>query len=163
MTEKDKSTKDIKDKSSKIIKDKDVKKDKSKDKDKEQGKSSKSNKLKIKEKSENMEEDNLLKEVEANIKVFEQCDGCYAHACEIYCSSCEMVLYKACEEQIQIIPSNQNHERFPLNNLKHVKKQCYHHKTNLQYYCESCDEPVCKDSTIQGSHNTKLHKIVYVI
>lgn len=160
---KDKSSKDIKDKSSKTIKDKDAKKDKSKDKDKKHEKSSKSNKVKTKEKSENLEEANISKEIDKSEKVYEQCDGCYSHTGEIYCSSCEMVLCNACEEQIHIIPSNQNHERFPLNNLKHVKKQCYHHKSSLQFYCESCDEPVCKECTIQGPHNTKLHKVVNVI
>lgn len=95
--------------------------------------------------------------------IYDKCDGCFGANGEKYCIDCELVLCKACEDQIHILPSNQVHERFELGLLKHIKKKCYHHKKSLQSYCESCDEPICEDCIVQGPHNNKLHKTTNII
>jgi len=36
---------------------------------------------------------------------------------------------------------------------------CYHHNNQLNFYCESCEEPICHDCRLIGPHNNKLHNI----
>ncbi|EGR29141.1 hypothetical protein IMG5_162440 [Ichthyophthirius multifiliis] len=38
-------------------------------------------------------------------------------------------------------------------------KFCVHHSSELVYYCESCEEPICRNCTKLGPHNNQLHRI----
>ncbi|KAL4468003.1 hypothetical protein ABPG72_015873 [Tetrahymena utriculariae] len=38
-------------------------------------------------------------------------------------------------------------------------KICVHHGTDLVYFCESCEEPICRNCTKLGPHNNQLHRI----
>ncbi|CAD8199098.1 unnamed protein product [Paramecium octaurelia] len=39
------------------------------------------------------------------------------------------------------------------------QKNCVHHNRELTYFCESCEEPICKLCTTLGPHNYTLHRI----
>jgi hypothetical protein len=32
-------------------------------------------------------------------------------------------------------------------------KNCVHHELSLNLFCESCEEPICRQCTILGPHN----------
>ena len=47
-----------------------------------------------------------------------------------------------------------------MNDINKTKKLCYHHQLNLEFFCESCDETICKQCQIIGPHNTNYHRII---
>jgi palmitoyltransferase len=47
-----------------------------------------------------------------------------------------------------------------LNEIVKMKKLCYHHQSKLEFFCESCDEAICKQCQIIGPHNTNYHRII---
>lgn len=38
-------------------------------------------------------------------------------------------------------------------------RHCIHHNVPFQYFCETCEEPICQQCTVLGPHNTQLHRI----
>ena len=42
-------------------------------------------------------------------------------------------------------------------------KTCFlHNNEQIQYFCESCEEPICQKCQMIGPHNNKLHKIISI-
>ena len=89
-----------------------------------------------------------------------KCDGCYENDSVCFCKECKKYLCNICDNQIHIIPANSNHLRVNLNDINKTKKLCYHHQLNLEFFCESCDETICKQCQIIGPHNTNYHRII---
>ena len=89
-----------------------------------------------------------------------KCDGCFENDSVFFCKECKKYLCNICDNQIHIIPANSNHLRVNTNEINKTKKLCYHHQLNLEYFCESCDEPICKQCQIIGPHNTNYHRII---
>ena len=93
-----------------------------------------------------------------------KCDGCYEGEAICYCVQCGQYLCKICDEQIHIIPANNNHQKKPINFMNFFQKNCYLHKDQiLKLFCESCEEPICQECHMIGPHNNKLHKIVNIV
>lgn len=40
-----------------------------------------------------------------------------------------------------------------------VGKHCIQHQSELVYFCESCEEPICSLCTTLGPHNNQLHRV----
>ena len=91
-----------------------------------------------------------------------KCDGCFENEAVCYCKECKKYLCNICDIQIHIIPVNSNHLRVSLNDIIKMKKLCYHHQSNLEFFCESCDEAICKQCQIIGPHNTNYHRIIQI-
>ena len=91
-----------------------------------------------------------------------KCDGCFENDSVCYCKECKKYLCQICDNQIHIIPVNTNHFRASLNDIIKMKKLCYHHQSNLEFFCESCDEAICKQCQIIGPHNTNYHRIIQI-
>ncbi len=91
-----------------------------------------------------------------------KCDGCFENDAVCYCKECKKYLCGMCDNQIHIIPVNSNHLRVDLNDIIKMKKLCYHHQSNLEFFCESCDEAICKQCQIIGPHNTNYHRIIQI-
>lgn len=91
-----------------------------------------------------------------------KCDGCFENDSVCYCKECKKYLCQLCDNQIHIIPVNSNHLRVSLNDIIKMKKLCYHHQLNLELFCESCDEAICKQCQIIGPHNTNYHRIIQI-
>ena len=91
-----------------------------------------------------------------------KCDGCYENEGLIYCKECKKYLCNLCDNQIHLIPANAKHLRVPINELSKMKTLCYHHQLNLEFFCESCDETICKRCQIIGPHNTNYHRIINI-
>ena len=91
-----------------------------------------------------------------------KCDGCFENDSVCYCKECKKYLCHMCDNQIHIIPVNANHLRVSLNDIVKMKKLCYHHQTTLEFFCESCDEAICKQCQIIGPHNTNYHRIIQI-
>ena len=93
-----------------------------------------------------------------------KCDGCYEGDAICYCVQCGQYYCKICDEQIHIIPVNNNHQKKPINFMNFFQKNCYLHKDQcLKLFCESCEEPICHECHMIGPHNNKLHKIVNIV
>ena len=93
-----------------------------------------------------------------------KCDGCYEGDAICYCVQCGQYYCKICDEQIHIIPVNNNHQKKPINFMNFFQKNCYLHKDqSLKLFCESCEEPICHECHMIGPHNNKLHKIVNIV
>ena len=93
-----------------------------------------------------------------------KCDGCFEGDAICYCVQCGQYYCKICDEQIHIIPVNNNHQKKPINFMSYFQKNCYLHKDQiLKLFCESCEEPICNECHMLGPHNNKLHKIVNII
>ena len=92
----------------------------------------------------------------------QKCDGCFENDSVCFCKECKKYLCQICDHQIHIIPVNSNHLRVNLNDIIKMKKLCYHHQLNLEFYCESCDEAICKQCQIIGPHNTNYHRIIQI-
>ena len=86
-----------------------------------------------------------------------KCDGCFKNSAGVFCKDCEKCLCISCDNQLHNIPAFKIHKKIPLENLNHLKKNCYHHNLPLKYFCESCVEPVCEECKNNGPHNTRLH------
>ena len=91
-----------------------------------------------------------------------KCDGCFENDSVCFCKECKKYLCHMCDNQIHIIPVNSNHLRVNLNEIIKMKKLCYHHQLNLEFFCESCDEAICKQCQIIGPHNTNYHRIIEI-
>ena len=91
-----------------------------------------------------------------------KCEGCFENEAVCYCKECKKYLCNICDNQIHIIPVNSNHLRVSLNDIIKMKKLCYHHQANLELFCESCDEAICKQCQIIGPHNTNYHRIIQI-
>ena len=89
-----------------------------------------------------------------------KCDGCFENDCICFCKECKKYLCNICDNQIHIIPAHASHLRVNLNDINKTKKICYHHQLNLEFFCESCDETICKQCQIIGPHNTNYHRII---
>ena len=89
-----------------------------------------------------------------------KCDGCFENDSACFCKECNKNLCNICDNQIHIIPANSNHLRVNINEVNKTKKLCYHHQLNLEFFCESCDETICKQCQIIGPHNTNYHRII---
>ena len=89
-----------------------------------------------------------------------KCEGCFENDSVCFCKECKKYLCNICDNQIHIIPANTSHLRVNVNDVNKTKKLCYHHQLNLEYFCESCDETICKQCQIIGPHNTNYHRII---
>ena len=118
----------------------------------------------------------ITNSVNNNIK----CDGCFENDALIFCDECNKCYCQKCEDQLHIVPSFRNHNRKQLNiknnnindnindNNDNIlfsssNKMCFLHSNEpIQYFCESCEEPICQKCQMIGPHNNKLHKIVSI-
>lgn len=91
-----------------------------------------------------------------------KCEGCFYYNQTCYCQECKKYLCDLCKNQIHRIPANSNHIIVNLADMVKLKKLCYHHQTNLELFCESCDEAICKQCQIIGPHNTNYHRIISI-
>ena len=89
----------------------------------------------------------------------EKCEGCFESEAITFCKECNKLLCSLCDKQIHMIPALSNHIKVNVNEIIKLKKLCYHHNNVLEYYCESCNEPICYECQMVGPHNTKLHRI----
>ena len=63
----------------------------------------------------------------------------------------------ATPSNINPIPTQSNQNEIDL--IK-MNKLCYHHQQHpLNYYCDTCNEPICNQCQIIGPHNTNYHRI----
>ena len=118
------------------------------------------------------------KKNELNEQLNIKCDGCFENDALVFCEDCEKNYCQKCDEQLHIVPSYRNHARKQLipdnifddnmsnnNNLlfSPTSKTCFLHiNESIQYFCESCEEPICQKCQMIGPHNNKLHKIVSI-
>ena len=106
-----------------------------------------------------------------------KCDGCFENEAIIFCDECNKCYCKKCDDQLHIVPSFKNHNKKQLssfnNNINNntnntilsstSSKTCFlHANEQIQYFCESCEEPICQKCQMIGPHNNKLHKIVSI-
>ena len=52
-----------------------------------------------------------------------KCDGCYEGDAICYCVQCGQYFCKICDEQIHIIPANNNHQKKPINFMNFFQKE----------------------------------------
>ena len=118
------------------------------------------------------------KKNELNEQLNIKCDGCFENDAIAFCEDCEKNYCQKCDEQLHIVPSYRNHARKQLipdnifndnmsnnNNIlfSPTSKTCFLHiNESIQYFCESCEEPICQKCQMIGPHNNKLHKIVSI-
>ena len=118
------------------------------------------------------------KKNELNEQLNIKCDGCFENDALVFCEDCEKNYCQKCDEQLHIVPSYRNHARKQLipdnifddnmsnnNNIlfSPTSKTCFLHiNESIQYFCESCEEPICQKCQMIGPHNNKLHKIVSI-
>ena len=110
-----------------------------------------------------------------------KCDGCFENDAIVFCEECDKNYCQKCDEQLHIVPSYRNHARKSLivqeilnntdeniqnnNNILFAptSKTCFlHNNEQIQYFCESCEEPICQKCQMIGPHNNKLHKIISI-
>ena len=103
-----------------------------------------------------------------------KCDGCFENDAVLFCDECNKCYCQKCDERLHIIPSFRNHNKKQLNLMNNnisnnnilsstLNKTCFlHSKEEIQYFCESCEEPICQKCQMIGPHNNKLHKIVSI-
>ncbi|KAL4433153.1 hypothetical protein ABPG74_010848 [Tetrahymena malaccensis] len=63
------------------------------------------------------------------------------------------------EIQIQEPPAIQQRQLVEIPVVQPEERLCIRHKLPLKYFCETSEEPVCEQCTIQGPHNNQLHRI----
>ena len=118
------------------------------------------------------------KKNELNEQLNIKCDGCFENDALVFCEDCEKNYCQKCDEQLHIVPSYRNHARKQLipdnifddnmsnnNNIlfSPTSKTCFLHiNESIQYFCESCEEPIRQKCQMIGPHNNKLHKIVSI-
>jgi palmitoyltransferase len=109
-----------------------------------------------------------------------KCEGCFENDAMIFCEECNKNYCQKCDDQLHVVPSFRNHIRNQLqlgntivnNSLNNSEllpsnltsnKGCFlHNNEQIQYFCESCEEPICQKCQMIGPHNNKLHKIVSI-
>ena len=89
----------------------------------------------------------------------EKCEGCFQGEGYFYCTNCNKIYCKICDDQLHIIPSFRNHERILIENFNNLNMKCYHHNLPLKFFCESCQEPICLNCKTFGPHNNPLHHV----
>ena len=111
----------------------------------------------------NNNNNNILNNSNSQQNYFGQkCEGCYNGDAICYCEECNKLYCNICDEQVHIIPALSNHIRVSFNDIYKQKKLCYHHQNIFEFYCESCNEPICSECQIIGPHNTNLHRIISI-
>jgi palmitoyltransferase len=119
-------------------------------------------------------------EQDMNEALIPKCDGCFENDAVVFCEDCDKNYCQKCDEQLHIVPSYRNHVRKSLlnqegqnnsndnmgnNNIlfSPTSKTCFlHNNEPIQYFCESCEEPICQKCQMIGPHNNKLHKIISI-
>ena len=93
----------------------------------------------------------------------QKCEGCFTSDAVCFCKECGKAYCPSCDSQIHLVPIYRNHERVPINEMKHLKHLCVHHNLPLKLFCDSCNEPACDECKISGPHDTKLHNVKNII
>lgn len=93
----------------------------------------------------------------------QKCEGCFVVDAVCFCKECGKAFCPSCDSQIHLVPIYKNHERVPINEMKHLKHLCVHHNLPLKLFCDSCNEPACDECKISGPHDTKLHNVKNII
>ena len=117
-----------------------------------------------------------LNQTNINLNNNIKCHGCFENDAFIFCEECNKCFCQKCDDQLHIVPSFRNHNRKQLNTNNNIiydtndniltsspNKSCFlHSNEQIQYFCESCEEPICQKCQMIGPHNNKLHKIVSI-
>ena len=93
----------------------------------------------------------------------QKCEGCFTADAVCFCKECGKAFCPNCDSQIHLVPIYKNHERVPINEMKHLKHFCIHHNLPLKLFCNSCNEPICEECKTVGPHDTKLHNVKTII
>ena len=93
----------------------------------------------------------------------QKCEGCFVPDAVCFCKECGKAFCPNCDSQIHLVPIYKNHERVPINEMKHLKHFCIHHNLPLKLFCNSCSEPICEECKATGPHETKLHNVKTII
>ena len=121
---------------------------------------------------------NEINQINNNMSHIIKCDGCFENDAIISCEECDKCYCQKCDEQLHVVPSFRNHTRKHLNIINNnannnisnndifnssSSKTCFlHANEQIQYFCESCEEPICQKCQMIGPHNNKLHKIISI-
>lgn len=90
----------------------------------------------------------------------EKCEGCFNGTGYCFCNECGKIYCKICDDQLHVVPAFREHERLVLDTFNNFKTSCYHHSEHyLRYFCESCQEPMCKMCQEIGPHNNPMHRV----
>ena len=98
-----------------------------------------------------------------NLITPQKCEGCFIADAVCFCKECGKAFCPSCDGQIHLVPIYKNHERVPINEMKHLKHLCVHHNLPLKLFCNSCNEPACDECKIIGPHDSKLHYVKNII
>ena len=99
------------------------------------------------------------------------CDNCHKHSATRYCKQCTHFLCPECLEAHKKWQNLSTHEvinvqdvavntskLLPLNEDRNMK--CNDHKKSLKFYCETCQELICRDCTVSQRHQNHKYKLI---